>query len=147
MNHRVLRSFQRIGFVVVPSGCFIWAGNTGSGYGVISETIAYKTTRFVRAHRVAYELAHGEIPPSTTIDHLCFERLCVNPRHLEAVPLEENVRRAYRAGRHSRRISEQGSKPTCHRNHDLTGNNVYVRRDGRRDCRECRRLTRKKARS
>lgn len=49
------------------------------------------------AHRVAYELTHGSAPEGLVIDHLCRNRLCCNPAHLEAVTGLENVRRGVAA--------------------------------------------------
>lgn len=86
--------------------------------------------RLIAAHRFAYELANGPIPDGLEIDHLCRNRKCVNPAHLQAVSHRENMLRA--------------AKTHCLNGHPLTGPNVYLRPDGRgRECRECRRRRRK----
>jgi hypothetical protein len=79
------------------------------------------------AHRVAYEFLVGPIPDGLTLDHLCRNRGCVNPDHLEPVTHQENCRRA--------------RKDYCAHGHELTPENTYIRpSNGRRACRECGRI-------
>lgn len=110
-------------------GCWEWQGKSvqTSGYGQLN----YGGTRRL-AHRLAYELAVGPVPEGLVLDHLCRNRLCVNPMHLEPVTNRENLRRGEGwAGRNAR-------KTHCDRGHELTADNVKVRpsRNGR-ECRAC----------
>lgn len=71
------------------TACWIWKGvRLNSGYGC--RTVAGQ--RFL-AHRLTYEVAHGTVPPHLELDHLCRNRACVNPEHLEAVTHQVNVER------------------------------------------------------
>lgn len=74
----------------VGDGCWDWHGATNdSGYGIV---------RKQRAHRVLYELLIGPIPEGLVLDHLCRNRACVRPAHLEPVTRGENVRRGTHGG-------------------------------------------------
>jgi hypothetical protein len=67
------------------TGCWNWQlGKTGRGYGSLNN---------VMAHRLYYRKHKGPIPEGLTIDHLCRNKVCVNPDHLEPVTLQENLRR------------------------------------------------------
>lgn len=70
--------------------CWLWTGAPHLGYGRFSRGRSGATY----AHRVAYELLVGPIPDGLTLDHLCWNTLCVNPDHLEPVTRAENTRRA-----------------------------------------------------
>jgi hypothetical protein len=77
-------------YVVEDSGCWRWTGSVGSsGYGHIVVNRHGKC-----AHRAVYEVAVGPIPDGLELDHLCVNRSCVNPDHLEPVTRSENLRRA-----------------------------------------------------
>lgn len=67
------------------STCWNWGGALSRGYGVIRVD-----GKKALAHRVSYELANGPIPEGLQIDHMCHNRRCVNPSHLQAVTAEGN---------------------------------------------------------
>jgi hypothetical protein len=116
---------------VAGEGCWTWNGNRQSqGYGVYGKRVKY-------AHRLSYERHKGSIPEGLHIDHLCRNRLCVNPDHLEAVTQRINTLRGMSPGAISLRTGR------CKRDHEWTPENTYLRPDtGARQCRECIRLRR-----
>ena len=114
--------------VASPNGCWIWqAAIKSDGYGVF-----WVNGRTVRAHRFAYEMFVGPIPDGLQTDHLCRNRNCVNPAHLEPVTNQENFRRG-EGGKHKR------DKTHCPQGHPYAGENLYVKPNGYRECRICQR--------
>lgn len=106
-------------------GCWLWRGSLRpDGYG----QIAMKPGAPKLAHRVAYELAKGPIPAGLTLDHLCRNRACVNPDHLEPVDNRTNTLRGIGP------TAINASKEVCKRGHSLA--DAYVSK-GMRYCRTC----------
>lgn len=104
--------------IEVVGDCWEWRGlrTAPNGYGRV-----IVDGKRLMAHRVVYEACVGAIPDGLVIDHLCRNKPCVNPAHLEPVTQTENVRRALPY--YEKRAAKCG--------HD---------REGRRNCRECQRL-------
>jgi hypothetical protein len=114
-------------YLIDDKGCWIWQGATGGGYGQIRDFINGRHV-IVGAHRVSYMIHRGPIPPGLEIDHLCRNKTCVNPDHLELVTSGENTRR------YSALITH------CPHGHAYEGENVVLDKYGHRSCRACLRL-------
>jgi hypothetical protein len=111
------------------SPCWIWTGSRNrGGYGHIGINRVP-----ARTHRVAYELLRGPIPDGLQLDHLCRNRACLNPAHLEPVTNWENQLR----GDTSR--AANAAKTHCGRGHEFDLLNTYFDPLGKRVCRICRR--------
>lgn len=82
-------------YVVADSGCWEWIGSRWqrNGYGMVRLRVG-KRNRGTCAHRASWIAHRGAIPDNLQIDHLCRNRKCVNPEHLEPVTGQENIRRA-----------------------------------------------------
>lgn len=111
------------------NGCWVWTAAIGNhGYGVFG--LGSKT---VLAHRWAYVDCNGSIPDGYEVDHLCKNRACVRPDHLEAVPQAVNNARSNSLSASSARKSH------CINGHLLDGENTY-RYGSSRYCRSCKRV-------
>lgn len=116
--------------------CWIWEASTNpNGYGSFTEIVNGRS-KSNRAHRKVYEVLVGEIPRGMDLDHLCRNRPCVNPAHLEVVTRQENLLRSELTIAH-----QNARKAHCKNGHEFTALNTYVHpKRGTRDCRTCRKL-------
>ena len=114
--------------VAMANGCRVWLGRTvASGYGQIR--FRSKSTYI---HRLALYMHGLSIPEGHEVDHLCRNRRCCNPDHLEVVTKRENIMR-------STNFSALKARQThCIHGHELSGRNLVVRRNGTRSCRQCK---------
>jgi hypothetical protein len=111
-------------------GCWLWTGGlNANGYG----RFGAKRLNIHYAHRFSYHLEFGAIPDGAEIDHLCRNRICVRPDHLEVVSHRQNIRRIPKQ-EHGK---FQRQKTHCPQGHEYTPENTYSYQ-GWRQCRTCR---------
>lgn len=114
--------------------CWEWdVPHPKSGYGTIWDSDLQKN---VLAHRWAYTHMVGPIAPDKEIDHLCRNRRCVNPAHLEPVTGRENTRRGF-----------WGTRTECSHGHPFTPENTGRNKKGQRFCRSCKRISDRRSRA
>ena len=112
---------------VTDSGCWEWTSTINrGGYGLFKSD-----GKMVSIHRFVYDYYHGSICPDLTIDHLCRNRKCCNPVHLEQVTQKENIRRGFGVNGINAR------KTHCKNGHEFNKENTYKYSRGTRECREC----------
>lgn len=120
--------FQRR-VTVQDDGCWSWDTTNSIGYGEFMQNrVGYY------AHRFAYEAMVGPIPEGLVIDHLCRNRRCVNPAHMEPVTRGENVLRGISVP------AQNARKTHCSRGHAYDEANTHITPRGSRSCRACWRI-------
>jgi hypothetical protein len=123
---------SRIKYPIDKDACWEWCGYVGkNGYGFLS----IRPHGSQPAHRVVYETFVGEIPKGLLIDHLCRNKKCVKPDHLEPVTRSVNALRA---------VMKSRNRTHCIHGHEFTSENTLLRK-GRaigtqRECRKCAKL-------
>lgn len=127
---RFLTKVNKLGPLWNGTHCWEWLGaDHGRGYGGFG---IYG--KHLLAYNWYWKLVNGDIPYGMELDHLCRNRLCVNPDHIETVTPYINFIR----GQSPNAINAR--KTHCKRGHELSGNNLYMDRFGRH-CIACRRKT------
>lgn len=117
----------------VGDGCWEWTGrHDRDGYGIV-DLPRPNPNRTRRVHRVVYELLVGPIPEGLEPDHTCRNRGCARPAHLDLVTHRENITRG------NTEAARNAHATRCVHGHEFTRENTYIRPDGDRDCRACRR--------
>lgn len=111
-------------YVESPVGCWEWTGPQGTG--------GYATLKSIGAHRVSYTLHKGPIPIDRQIDHLCSNRICINPHHLDAVTISQD------SARKKIRNRWRGWATHCKAGHELNDETTLWKLNGQgRQCRVC----------
>lgn len=120
----------------LDDGCWQWTGFVDkAGYGRIRGPGGRKGESLY-AHRVSYELVNGPVPAVMELDHLCRNRGCVNPAHLEPVIHQVNVLRGVGPSARNAQVTH------CPKGHEYTPENTGVKGGGRY-CRICSRINAK----
>lgn len=138
MMASVLERFWSKVKVLDPDDCWPWLASVrDSGYGQFNVgKSAVSRQKHINAHALAWILFHKvDIPPGLETDHLCRNRMCVNPHHLEVVTKKVNILRG------DSPMAKQARQTHCIAGHSLTPDNVYWfgKNKTHRQCRACKR--------
>jgi hypothetical protein len=136
-----IRFWEKVDKPGGADACWLWTGTPDvNGYGKLWWFDHTNKGKF--AHRISWELHNGPIPDGLFVLHSCDNPPCVNPKHLFLGTQLDNMRDMVAKGRDRNPAAINRAKNQCKRGHDLTGQNLYIRKLGDREhrqCRECRR--------
>lgn len=116
-----------------PDECWPYGGfRDRDGYGQFSSAWSGAMSCY-RAHRVMYEGTVASVPAGLVLDHLCRNRACCNPAHLEPVTHRENIMRGVGVA------AVNAARTHCVNGHEFTADNTYLRKrpGGGRICKAC----------
>lgn len=120
---------------VLHNGCWEWTGVLNHhGYGTL-KVVGFSTRL---SHRIMYDYFYDDLDPNLTIDHLCRNRACVNPIHLQQVTMQENQKRGL--------VNQYKYATHCISGHSFSGDNLTIQNTGQRMCKICHRISNKKYR-
>lgn len=120
--------------VVKTHSCWHYLGALDHGYSVCGRSPEAERRGNIRVHKWIWESMNGPVPSGLVLDHLCRNRWCVNPSHLQPVTNKENVLRGTGLS------SVNAKKTHCIRGHAFDDRNTGRDVRGDRRCRECARI-------
>lgn len=116
---------------VTDNGCWEFTGSKSNGYGKVQRGGVKMPT-----HQFTWTRLVGPIPDGLEVDHLCRNRPCCNPEHLEPVTHRENVLRGESP------CAKNAKKTHCSKGHEYTPENIMKKYLPARQCLECYRESR-----
>ncbi len=141
----VERFLEKFDIGEIPEGfdspCFVWVGTYGrygykptASYGHFWDGEGHPSV-----HRYAYKTFVGPIPDNLDLDHLCRNRRCCNPDHLEPVSRSENLKRGNNPIILKKLAKERAERTHCRKGHRWTPENIYIdKKNNSRRCKTCR---------
>lgn len=123
---------MRTNLAATTDDCWLWLGSQQfNRIGRLTYGVAHFNGKKIYAHRLAYVAFVGQIPEGLTIDHLCRNTLCINPWHLEPVPIHINLARGESPS------AKAARRDKCLHGHKFDGRKK-TRGGWQRTCSECR---------